>query len=106
MRYRLFSVCIKLYEPMASNVAFVFILLATDFWVRKMRTFFSRIDFNKDGVLSQNDIESLDEQNNEFDKVVAMIQSYDEMSIIINLRGIVVYERCLTRQFMMVCGLK
>lgn len=31
----------------------------TEFWVRKMRTYFDRIDFDKDGVITRSDFEGM-----------------------------------------------
>jgi len=31
----------------------------SDFWVRKMKTYFQRIDFDKDGAITQKDFEGM-----------------------------------------------
>ena len=31
----------------------------SDFWLRKMRTYFTRIDFDKDGAITRNDFEAM-----------------------------------------------
>jgi len=34
----------------------------SDFWVRKMKTYFQRVDFDKDGVITQKDFEGMAER--------------------------------------------
>ena len=34
----------------------------SDFWVRKMKTYFQRIDFDKDGAITQKDFEGMAER--------------------------------------------
>ena len=34
----------------------------SEFWVRKMKTYFQRIDFDKDGVITQKDFEAMAER--------------------------------------------
>ena len=34
----------------------------SDFWVRKMKTYFHRIDFDKDGSITQKDFEAMAER--------------------------------------------
>ena len=34
----------------------------SDFWIRKMKTYFQRIDFDRDGVITQKDFEGMAER--------------------------------------------
>jgi len=34
----------------------------SDFWVRKMKTYFQRVDFDKDGAITQKDFEGMAER--------------------------------------------
>ena len=41
----------------------------SDFWVRKMKTYFQRIDFDKDGSITQKDFEGMAERFVKFEKL-------------------------------------
>jgi len=41
----------------------------SEFWVRKMKTYFQRIDFDKDGVITQKDFEGMAERFVEREKL-------------------------------------
>lgn len=41
----------------------------SDFWVRKMKTYFQRIDFDKDGAITQKDFEGMAERFVKFEKL-------------------------------------
>jgi Ca2+-binding EF-hand superfamily protein len=41
----------------------------SDFWVRKMKTYFQRIDFDKDGAITQKDFEGMAERFVKYEKL-------------------------------------
>jgi Ca2+-binding EF-hand superfamily protein len=43
----------------------------SDFWIRKMKTYFQRIDFDKDGAITQKDFEGMAERFIKFEKLDA-----------------------------------